>query len=99
MDNFENLEEIQAGVLGWASKNMYFVALVLVIAVFLLYKLISSNIHLAEILDTNFIEQINNFLGKTWLSSKMEGGAIKVEMDENPGLLDNIMEELHGMAV
>jgi len=101
MENVDSLEDTVKSpeIMSWIFKNAYFVALISVMSIFLIYKYLYGNNHLAEMTtglegETNFIETINNFLGKMWLSMNMQGNSISVDNEKENGLLDNIMKEI-----
>jgi hypothetical protein len=107
MQNLESFEpDVQntSTMSEYVSKNMYFVLLFLLGLGFLLYKFAFNGAYLEQIKaaaesNINIIDNIKQFLGKTWLGMNMEGDAIKVESEAPEGFLDRVMENVNSLHI
>jgi len=79
-------------------------ALVVLGIVFIFYQFTSASGYLDTLKESvsgpeTMIETMKQFLGKLWLGSTMEHGAIKVDNDTKEGLLDKIVEHVEGLDI
>jgi hypothetical protein len=102
MDYLDNSSDPQFSVYDMLYKNSYFVLLLLLIIVFFIYKFFLSGLNLGESennfsLNTNFIDNINDFFRTLWLNTKMDGDGIVVDNNTKEGLLDRIVEKMENI--
>ena len=102
MDYLDNSSETQFSVYGVLYKNSYFVLLLLLIVVFFVYKFFLSGLNLDKSegyfsLNTNFLDNINDFFRTLWLNTKMESDSVVVDNNAKEGLLDRIVEKIENI--
>jgi hypothetical protein len=117
MDNLEKVEvekllpmqsipEIPSfsSIQEWVGEHLFEIALVIILLVFVFYKYGQKEISLSKgyksILD-EISDSVNRFFGRFWLSSNMEGKAIRTKVrfneEENQEYDDDRAEEIRSV--
>jgi len=79
-------------------------ALIVLCLVYVFYQFTSTSDYLDSLKASvsgpeALLETMKQFLGKLWLGSTMEHGAIKVDNDAKEGLLDRMVEQVDGLDI
>jgi len=79
-------------------------ALIVLGIAYLLYHFMFASNYLDSLKDSvpepaNLLETMKQFLGKVWLGSIMEHGAIKVDNDAKDGLLNKMVERTENLDI
>jgi hypothetical protein len=100
----DHLDNNSFGAFDVIYRNSYFVVLLLLIIVAVVYKFFASGLNFGEYenifkLDTNFINNANEYFRTLWLNTKLDNDAIVVDNNGKEGLLDRIVENMENLDV
>ena len=89
------------GYFEWLQNNSYFVTLISIIVGCIIYRLLFETIEKTSIpinlynYYNTIIDNGKYLLGKLWLKTYLKGNAMSVNVNNDTGILDKIMEDIN----